>query len=187
MVERLIHRAALALALAGGLTLIAMTLLTVVSITGRGLIALGLGPVPGTYELIEMGSAFAVFSFLPWCQLQRGHVTVDLFMTPLGRRPNLLADLVGNLLLTGAAGVVFWRLWLGLADKQRFGETSFILGIPLWIGYALAALGAGLFVLVSAYTVLRSLRELRAPDPTGGQAKHLGARPPTRQQRGRRR
>ena len=161
MIERLIHRAALSLALAGGAALLAITALTVISVTGRGLIAVGLGPVPGDYELVEMAAAFAVFSFLPWCQLQRGHVTVDLFMAPLGRRANLTADLIGNGLLTAAAGVIFWRLWLGLLDRQTFGETSFILGIPIWIGYLFAALGAALFVVVSGYTVLRSLRELR--------------------------
>lgn len=160
MIARLIHKAALLLALAGGIALIAMTLLTVVSITGRGFIWLGLGPVPGAYELVEMGAAFAVFCFLQWCQLQRGHVTVDLFMAPLGRRANLMADLAGNLLLTAASAVIFWRLWLGMADKQTYGETSFILGIPLWIGYAAAAVGAVLFVLASALTVSDCVRAL---------------------------
>ena len=166
MIERLIHRTALALALTGGVALLGMTLLTVVSVTGRGLIAIGLGPVPGDYELVEMAAAFAVFSFLPWCQLQRGHVTVDLFLAPLGRRVNLVADLIGNLLLTAAAGVIAWRLWLGLQDRLAFGETSFILGIPLWIGYVLASFGAALFVVVSLHTALRSLRELRETKAT---------------------
>ena len=166
MIERLIHRTALALALAGGVALLGMTLLTVVSVTGRGLISIGLGPVPGDYELVEMAAAFAVFSFLPWCQLQRGHVTVDLFLAPLGRRVNLVADLTGNLLLTAAAGVIAWRLWLGLQDRLAFGETSFILGIPLWIGYVMASFGAALFVVVSLHTALRSLRELRETKAT---------------------
>jgi TRAP-type C4-dicarboxylate transport system permease small subunit len=174
VIFRLVHTAALTLALAGGLALIAMTVLTVVSVTGRSLLWLGLGPVPGAYELVEMGSAFAIFCFLPWCQLRRGHVTVDLFLAHLGPRANALADLISNLLLTAAAGVIAWRLWLGLLDKQRYGETSFILGIPLWIGYAAAALGAALFVLVSAYTAARSLRELRDGDPD---ARPPGARP----------
>lgn len=171
MIERLINRAAMALAVAGGAALIAMTILTVVSVTGRGLSWLGLGPVPGTYELVEMGSAFAVFCFLPWCQLQRGHVTVDLFMSPLGDRPNRFADLIGNLLLTGAAALIFWRLLAGLSDKRQYNETTFILGIPLWIGYAAAAVGAALFVLVSAYTILRSIREFRGSGRVPGGAR----------------
>jgi len=168
VLERWIERAALALALAGGLALIAMTVLTLVSIVGRGMIWAGLGPVPGSYELVEMGSAFAVFCFLPWCQLKRGHVTVDLVLAPLGPRPNRLAEMVGNLLLTAAAGIIFWRLLGGLADKQRYGETSFILGVPLWIGYAAAAVGAALFVVVTAFTVLRSAAELRAGAEVSG-------------------
>jgi hypothetical protein len=58
--------------------------------------------------------------------------------------------------------VVAWRLILGMLDKQRYGETTFILGLPLWFGYAAAAVGAVLFVIVSAYTSWRSVREFRA-------------------------
>lgn len=162
MLHRLIHRLAAALALAGGLVLIAMTVLTVASVSGRALIPLGLDAVPGAYELVELGSAFAIFAFLPWCQLNRGHVTVDLVMNAVGFRGNRLADLSANLLMTAAAGVLAWRLWLGMLDKQRYGETTYILGLPLWIGYAAAAVGAVLFVIVSAYTVWRSAAEWRA-------------------------
>ena len=161
MTERLIHGAARVLALAGGIALIVMTVLTVVSVTGRGFLWLGLGPVPGAYELVEMGSAFAIFCFLPWCQLQRGHATVDLFMNAASWRANRIVDLIANGLLTGAAAVILWRLWLAMLDKRQYGETSYILGIPLWIGYAAAVLGAVLFVVVCAYTVFRSGRELR--------------------------
>jgi len=171
VIDRIVHLAAYVLAIAGGFALIAMTALTVVSITGRGFLWAGLGPVPGAYELVEMGSAFAIFCFLPWCQLQRGHVTVDLFLQPLGPRANRFAELVGNLLLTVAAAVIFWRLWLGMEDKARFGETSFILGIPAWIGYAAAAVGACLFVAVSAYTVARSLREFAEAGRQRGEAR----------------
>lgn len=161
LIQGAIHWAAFGLAIAGGLALIAMTVLTVVSVTGRGFLWAGLGPVPGAYELVEMGSAFAIFSFLPWCQLKRGHVTVDLFLAPLGRRVNLAADLISNVLITAAAAVIAWRLWIALLDKKSYGETTYILGIPLWYGYAAAFIGAALFVVVGAYTVWRSQRELR--------------------------
>lgn len=160
MIGRLLHGAAFVLAIAGGIVLVAMTALTVFSIVGRGLIGFGLGPIPGTYELVEMGAAFAVFSFLPWCQLQKGHVTVDLFLKPFGVRTNVLAELVGNLLTTGAAAVIAWRMWLGLLDKQTYGETTYILGIPSWIGYAVAMAGAALFVAVALYTAWMSAAEM---------------------------
>ena len=76
------------LALLGGVVLVAMTLVTVVSIIGRAMISFGFGPVPGDYELIEAGAAFAVFAFLPWCQLMRGHATVDVFTSFLPAAAN---------------------------------------------------------------------------------------------------
>lgn len=161
MIGRLLHGAAFVLAIAGGIVLVAMTALTVLSIVGRGLIGFGLGPIPGTYELVEMGAAFAVFSFLPWCQLKKGHVTVDLFLRPFGARTNAVAELVGNLLTAGAAAVIAWRMWLGLLDKHTYGETTYILGIPAWIGYAVAMAGAALFVAVALYTAWTSLADAR--------------------------
>ncbi|MBP5858755.1 TRAP transporter small permease [Marivibrio halodurans] len=162
MIHRLVHALAKGLALAGGLVLVAMLLLTVASVAGRAMSPLGLESIPGAYELVEMGTAFAIFAFLPWCQLTRGHVTVDLVMNAAGFRANRVVDLAANLLMTGAAGVVAWRLVLGMLDKQRYGETTFILGLPLWIGYAAAVVGAVLFALVSLYCCGRSLGELQA-------------------------
>lgn len=148
--------------MAGGAALIAAVTLTVVSIAGRGLIAAGLGPIPGDFELVEAGTAFAVLAFMGLCQFHRGHVTVDLFLARLGRRPNAMVDVVANLLMTAAAAVITWRLFLGMLDKRGYGETTFILQFPVWWSFAAALAGAVVFTLVCAYTVWRSLREARA-------------------------
>lgn len=147
--------------MAGGAVLVVVLSLTVVSIIGRGLIFAGLGPIPGDFELVEAGTAFAVLAFLPLCQFHRGHVTVDLFLTRAGQRNNARIDVVANLLMTGAAGVITWRLFLGLLDKRSYGETTFILQFPIWWSYAAALAGAAVFTLVCAYTVWRSIGEAR--------------------------
>ena len=163
MIGRLIHRIAHLLAIAGGSVLVAMVVLTVVSVTGRSLIGLdiGLGPVPGAFELVELGSAFAVFSFLPWCQLKRGHVAVALFVKMLGERALVIAELVGDILICSAAAVIAWRLWLGMMDQMRYGDTTYILGLPLWWGYAAAQVGALVFVAAAAFTAWQGMRTLR--------------------------
>lgn len=155
--------------MAGGAALIIVLSLTVVSIIGRGLIFAGLGPIPGDFELVEAGTAFAVLAFLPLCQFHRGHVTVDLFLTRAGRRTNAMIDVVANLLMTGAAGVITWRLFLGLLDKRSYGETTFILQFPIWWSYTAALAGAAVFTLVCAYTVWRSVGEVH-----GTQANEAG-------------
>jgi len=154
------------LAIVGGFVLVAMVVLTVLSVSGRALLDFGLGPIPGDFELVEAGSAFAVFSFLAWCQLRRGHVTVDLFVQRLGPRGLAVLSFAANILMTIAAVVIAWRLGLGLADKRLYGETTFILQIPVWWGYAASLVGAWAFALVSLYTVWRSLNEaLGAGEP----------------------
>lgn len=160
-ISHAIEKLARWLAILGGLALVAMIAMTVVSIVGRSLIGLGLGPVPGDFELVEVGTGFAVFAFLPWCQLKRGHATVDVFTAKFSRRANRLIDLATDLLLTLTIIVVAWRLWLGMMDKIRYNETTFILQFPVWWGFAAAMVAAAGGVIVSVYMLAVRFEELR--------------------------
>jgi TRAP-type mannitol/chloroaromatic compound transport system permease small subunit len=161
--ERAAGLMAMAMALIGGAVLLALVAMTCVSITGRALVPLniGLGPVPGDFEWIELGVGFAVFSFLPWCQFTGGHARVDLFQSWFGTRGNAAIDILSNLLMTAAATIIAWRLYLGMADKLRYGETTFILQLPLWQAYAAGLVGAVVFALVAAFCVIRAVAEAR--------------------------
>ncbi len=148
------------LAMLGGIVLIAITVMTVMSIGGRSLISLGLGPVPGDFELVEVGAAFAVFAFLPWCQVNRGHATVDVFTSYLSPGVNRVIDLITELLMTLAIALIAWRLWYGMLDKIRYSETTFILQFPVWWGYAVAMFAAAVGVLVSLFVLYVRIREV---------------------------
>jgi len=170
-------------AMAGGLLLVSAAAVTVVSVTGRALTGVGLGPVRGDFELVEMGCAIAVFAFLPWCQFHRAHVTVDILAERLPPRIHAALGLAGDAALALCAGVIFWRFWLGTMEKVPFGseavraalgmgpkpffaETTYELQIPVWIPYSLALAGAGLFFLTCLYTCWRSLNwTLRGGEP----------------------
>ena len=174
VVGRAVGWLANALAILGGIVLSAVMLMSVVSILGRWGVGwtvpfIGrLGPIPGDYEIVEMGTGFAVFSFLAWCQFTRGHVTVDIFVSRLGPRGLAWLATITNTVLTIVAALIARHHYLGMLDKQRFGETTTILQIPLWWGYAGGLLGACVFVLVSFYTIWRSLNEALGPgEPTG--------------------
>ena len=144
------------LGIAGGFILILITLLTVVSVVGRSLFG---APVDGDFELVSAGCAIAVFAFLPWCQFRRGNVTVDVFFMRANPRTIALTSLVGNILMTAAAAFIAWRLQAGMMDKVAYLETTFILRLPVWWGYAGSLVGAWSFAVVSLYTVWRSFNE----------------------------
>lgn len=171
---RIIERISRWLAYFGGTILAAVAGVTVASIIGRALLSFGLGPIKGDFELVEMGCAIAVFSFLPYAQLKRGHVTVDLFIDHLPDRAKAFLGLIGDMMLSLAAYIILWRLWLGFGEKFPYGsdafrnamgmgykpffaETTYELELPIWIPYALSLIGAFFFFVVALYTVWRSL------------------------------
>lgn len=169
MISRFLTGLSRLLAMLGGALLLAITALVVLSVSGRALIWAGLGPIPGDFELVEAATALAVFCFLPWCQMERGHVSVDIFADQFGTRANTVLAVLFDLAMTAAAGFILWRLWAGMQDKMQYNETTFILQFPVWWGYAVCVPVGAVFVIVCAWTVVRSLVEGR----TGGQAAEL--------------
>lgn len=171
---RVIEAIAKYFAYVGGFILVAVAIVTVVSITGRALMPLGLGPVRGDYEIVANGSALAVFCFLPFCQFYRGHVTVDIVTSLFSPRAQAMSGLMGDALISLASIIILRQLWLGFGERLPYGsenlrdtlgmgykpffpETTYELEVPVWILYGLSLTGAAIFVLVSLYTVWRSL------------------------------
>ena len=153
---------AVTLAIAGGLVLLAIVVLTCISITGRALLPLdlGVGPIRGIYDMTEIGVAAAIFAFLPWAQFKDAHARVDLFQFAMPDALSHFLDLLFNIAMLVVAAVGSYRLYLGMLDKLSFGETTLIAQIPVWQGYAAGLVGGIGFVLVSAFCILRSLRRL---------------------------
>ena len=173
-VGRAVAGAVPAAAYAGGVLLAGLALMTVASILGRRFSGLGLGAIPGDYELVAHGVALSVFAFLPWCQLTRGHVTVDLLIDLLPPRGKAAFGLMADALVAAASLVILVQLWRGFGEKLPYGsdalraalgmgtkpffpETTYELEIPTWIPYGVAVLLAALFVVTAPYTVWRSL------------------------------
>jgi TRAP-type C4-dicarboxylate transport system permease small subunit len=129
-------------AIAGGILLVLLTLMIVASVSGRALLDLGLGPVPGDFELVEIGTAIAVFFFLPWTYLRGGHATVDIVYTHLPRWGQRAVMIFCDLLMLILWLVLTQRLWEGMLEKREYFESTFILQMPVWWAYALCLVGA---------------------------------------------
>lgn len=155
---RLAHGLAKWLAVAGGIVLMAMVLMMMISIIGRALLTFGLRPVTGDYELVSIGMGFAVFAFLPWAHLQRGHALVSLFTDYLGPKVNSWILVVTDLMMLVASSFITWRLYFGMMDKFAYRETTLLLRFPLGWAYALGFVGAVVMVLVAIYVWGRSIR-----------------------------
>lgn len=160
-----IYRIARWTALLGGLVLVGLMLMVVASVAGRAMIGLGLGPVPGDFELVEMGVGIAVFFFMPWCYLRGGHATVDLLHMHMPRWFQKTVDTASDLLMMAVWLVLTWMLWEGMLEKKEYTETTFILQMPIWWAYALCLVGA--VVGCITYVVKTAIQLGLASEPKG--------------------
>ena len=141
-------RLAQGMAVLGGSVLTLLILMTCLSILGR---ELGIGPIPGDFEMVESGVAFAIFAFIPLCQITAGHATVDVFADrfPVGlsRVMRALTEVVFAAVLV----LIAWRLGAGTLSKLNVGETSFILQFPIWWAFGASFAGSVVAAFVAVY------------------------------------
>ncbi len=141
-------------ALAGGFLMVAIAAMVVVSVTGRWVIS---KPIFGDFEMVAMGTAIAVTLFLPYCQMKRGNVIVDLFMSWAPRRVQSFLDVLGNLFLAAISGLLTWRMYLGGFDAHTYGETTYILALPLWWAFPFMVFAFALLTLNCLYLAVQDL------------------------------
>ena len=158
-----------ATAIVGGLVLTALIVLVCLSVAGRGgntlahapwlrevapglaeaLLASGVGPINGDFELVEAGIAFVVFACLPLCQITGAHATVDVFTARLPRPLVRAIVAFWEIVLAGLIVLIAWQLAQGMLGKMRVGETTYLIEFPVWWAYA-ASLAAALVAVVVA-------------------------------------
>ncbi len=159
----MVHRIFFALTVIGVILLVGISVLSVISITGRALSDLGLRPVPGDFELVEAGSALAVFCFLPMCHLLRGHANVNLlfnrFPPSLKTGINALCDS----LMLALWVVIAWRTSVAALEYRQNGELTYVLQFPIWWPVGASALICTLGTVGYAYKLLETLGILSPP------------------------
>jgi len=179
----------------GGAMLVLLVLLTCASIAGRELngvlfwlidagwfvgaaqwlIDHGIGPIDGDFELIEAGVAFAIFAFLPLCQITGSHASVDIFTTSMSPRVNRVLRMVTEVVFAAVLVLIAVQLFAGMQSKLRTGQTTFLLQFPIWWAYALSLFGAVIAAIVGVYLALVRVAEMlkgRALIPAGSEFDH---------------
>jgi len=139
--------ASVALALAGGLMLLAAAAMTGASILGRWLAD---APITGDIELMQVACAVSIALCLPYCQLHAGHVRVDFFTQRAAAGTRRTLDRAGHTLVAGVMLLLAWRASIGVADMRAAGETTMLLGFPSWLTYGAMVPGLLLSAIVAA-------------------------------------
>ncbi|WP_291587360.1 TRAP transporter small permease [Comamonas sp. UBA7528] len=129
----------------GVLVLVAVALMTTVSVLGRAFFS---HPILGDVELVQLGVAVVVACFLPYTQFRRANIIVDFFTTHASTKAQRRMDALGTWLYTVTMVMVAWRVAVGGMDIYTAQERSMLMDLPLWIPYVLMLPGLVLCVLI---------------------------------------
>ncbi|MDH4414620.1 MAG: TRAP transporter small permease [Rhizobium sp.] len=141
----------------GGFCLVLACGLTAASIVG----AIAIRPLPGEIELVEALCGLAVFAFLPFCQLKRGHVGVDILISAFGPKAMNWTQLIGDIIIAVLTALITWRHAIATMDKFGNGETTPLLLLPIWWGFAIALFILVANIIVSLYVIAADIRDIR--------------------------
>lgn len=143
-------------AAAGGVVLVAITIMSASSILGRALFS---KPITGDFELVQLACAVCVAAFLPYAQQQRSNIIVDFFTVNASRKIRGRLDAFGALAVALVTGLVGWRTAVGATVVYANGETSMLMGVPIWISYAMMAPGFMLTCVVALHAAWEYWRD----------------------------
>ncbi|WP_435938746.1 TRAP transporter small permease [Moraxella bovoculi] len=146
-------------AFGGVAILVGICLLSTASVVGRAVFNT---PIKGDVELVQIGCALAIASFLPYAQMKKAHVIVDFFTikAPIVVRKYL--DIFAAVLLGMVALVLMWRSYFGAVNAFKNGTKTMILGLPEWWAHITIAPGFFLLALTAFYTAWRFFKRYEA-------------------------
>ena len=159
--RRALESATQLFALAGGLVLLALVNVSLVSIVGRKLFA---SPIRGDMELMEVGAAVAIAAFLPLCELRGNHLKADAFTMAAPQRVKRTLDTLAHFFCFIAAAVLSWRTLLQMLDSREYGDMTTLLSSPLWIP---------LLFIVPSLALLAICSLVRMTDVAQGRGEHV--------------
>lgn len=144
-------------AIAAGLLLTIITLMTCVILVGRNTHLFSLA---GDFELTGVATGAAVALFMPWCQIRRGNIIVDFFTAKASDRTNQNLDRLGALILGACMALLAWRTSLGGWNAWTTQSGTMMLGFPEWIVYVFMVPPLALTAVIGFWQAARGFPEV---------------------------
>ena len=146
-------------ALLGGVLLL---VIVVVTATNAGAFALDraarlvggtVSGLPGYEDFVRLAISCAALMLLPYCQLRRGHVAVDLFVSMTPPRVQRALDTVSQVAMAGLAAFLAYWMVLGMLETRGDGALSRVLGWPEWPFYLPGIVSLALWATIATAQV----------------------------------
>lgn len=106
--------------------------------------------LPGYEDFVQLAISAAALMFFPWCQANRGHVSVELFADRMPARLRTALDRAWLALTAGIALFLAYWMGLGLAEARGDAAVTPVLGWTVWPFYLPGIAALALWALVAA-------------------------------------
>ena len=153
-VENIVSQLGKWFSVSGSIGLIAMMLLITIDVFGRFLFS---KPVVGSYEIVEFLMIVVIFLGIPYGQVRKQHVNVELFAQILKGRARAVLDSITYFLSFAIFLMITYASVKQTLNIWEAKQSSLVLLIPQWPIMAVMALGVALFTSVLFLDMLRNL------------------------------
>jgi TRAP-type C4-dicarboxylate transport system permease small subunit len=138
----------------GSIGLISMMLLVTVDVGGRFFFDKAL---IGAYELVEYLMIIVIFLGIPYGQINKQHVNVELFTAMLKGRVRAAVESITYLATIVIAVLLSWASVMQTIDIWKAKQSSQVLLIPQWPIATVMAIGCIVYTLALVVDFVRSL------------------------------
>ena len=87
---------------------------------------------------------------------------MDILISAFGSKAMNWTQLIGDIIIAVLIGLLTWRHAVGTFDKFENGETTALLLLPVWWGFAMALVLMIANLLVCLYIILSDIREIKS-------------------------
>lgn len=124
---RYVDRAVMTMAMAAGLVLSGLVVLTFIDVILRYFFS---APLRGRQDIVEMGMVLSLMLAAPYTWRVGGHISVDLYGHLPFRALEILRALLVKLSVAGIFGLYAWRAIEAAEDATLFNEATNMIAIP---------------------------------------------------------
>lgn len=136
-----LEKIAAAWAMAAGAVLAAIALVTVINAGAfladrlARLAGASVAGLPGYEDFVRLAVGCAALMLIPYCQVRRGHIAVDILVSRLPRGLGRALDRISGLGIAALALCLAYWMTLGMAETRADHALSRVLGWPEWPFY----------------------------------------------------
>lgn len=114
-------------------------------------------PILGSYEITELLMSIIIFASFAYTQRMKGHIHVTMFITHMNKRIRFILFGLTSLIGTAVIAYISYAAFTQGNALVKSGQTTAVLGIPLYPFYFIEGIAMVLFTLVLLVDTVRAI------------------------------